>query len=161
MKALRWIVAALLGALFSVGLALSGMTQPSKVAAFLDVSGAWDPSLALVMVGAIGVYLPLQLLIRRIRKPILADGFSIPQNKSIDGRLLGGAALFGLGWGAIGYCPAPAITSLAVGGVGSLQFVGGMLVGVGAHELWRARAARSARSSRPEGGTEGLAEQSI
>ena len=127
------------GVLFAVGLALSGMTNPSKVAAFLDVSGQWDPSLAFVMIGAIGVYLPLQLLARGRVRPLLAPRFDIPEKKIIDARLVGGAAIFGLGWGALGYCPAPAIASLGVGGIKSLLFVAGMLGGMGLLKLLRAR----------------------
>ena len=125
------------GLLFALGLGLSGMTQPSKVLAFLDVLGAWDPSLALVMAGAIAVHLPLSRLRRRaLQAP--ADGIGCAADDSdadgtgtlIDRRLVIGAAMFGVGWGLSGYCPGPAIVSLASGATGVLVFVGAMLVGV-------------------------------
>ena len=126
------------GILFALGLGLSGMMQPAKVVAFLDVAGAWDPSLAFVMVGAIGVYLPLYRLVLRRSTPVVTDTFQIPTVSAIDTRLVGGAALFGLGWGAAGFCPGPAIASLSSGAVPVLAFVAAMGVGmVGARALNR------------------------
>ncbi len=141
------------GVLFAVGLALAGMTNPAKVAAFLDFTGDWDPSLAFVMIGAIGVYTPLQFLIRRRARPVLASGFELPTRANIDARLLGGAALFGLGWGALGFCPGPAVASLGVGGITSLLFVTGMLVAMGLFQLWRGRSEsrKTARESESHG----------
>jgi len=127
------------GALFAAGLALAGMTSSDKVVAFLDIFGSWDPSLAFVMIGAIGTFLPLQLFIRRRNTPLLATRFVIPKESPMDARLVGGAALFGIGWGLVGYCPAPAIASLATGSWQPLVFVSGMLVGLLAFEFARAR----------------------
>ncbi len=147
MKLVRVIAALGAGVLFSIGLSLSGMTHPAKVAAFLDVSGGWDPSLAFVMVGAIGVYLPLQRVIRRRARPVLAARFAIPAETAIDAKLVGGAALFGLGWGAAGYCPGPGIASLLTGGAAPAIFVGGMIAGMGLFEAWRARSSTKTPAS--------------
>jgi uncharacterized membrane protein YedE/YeeE len=118
------------GLIFAVGLVLSGMTNPAKVIGFLDVGGRWDPSLAFVMMGAIGVFLPVFHLSKRRQRPLLADAFAIPDKSIIDGRLLAGAALFGLGWGAGGYCPGPAVASAATGATPVLIFLGCMLAGM-------------------------------
>jgi len=115
---------------FAVGLALSGMTQPAKVLGFLDVSGAWDPSLAFVMAGAIGVHALAYRLIRRRPAPLYAAEFALPASQRIDARLLLGAGLFGVGWGLGGFCPGPALTSLVTGAPKVLVFVGAMLAGM-------------------------------
>lgn len=107
------MVALLVGIIFGLGLAISGMTQPAKVVGFLDISGAWDPSLAFVMIGAIGVHFIAYRIVKRRTSPLLADTFMIPDKKGIDWKLLVGSALFGVGWGLGGFCPGPAITSLA------------------------------------------------
>ena len=134
----RLVVGFLCGALFAVGLVLAGMTDPNKVIAFLDVTGVWDPSLAFVMGGAIAVFMPgYFLLARRRRTPILTRSFEVPNTKIIDARLLGGAAVFGVGWGTSGFCPGPAITSVATGSVGALIFVGGMAAAMFAYERLR------------------------
>jgi uncharacterized membrane protein YedE/YeeE len=125
----RHAVAFLAGGLFALGLALSGMTRPSKVLGFLDLAGRWDPSLLLVMVGAIAVYATAFLVSRRMRSPILAETFAAPPPARIDGKLLFGAALFGIGWGVGGYCPGPALTTLGAGVVQSLYFVAAMIAG--------------------------------
>jgi len=123
-------IAALAGALFAVGLAISGMTSPAKITAFLDIGGAWDPALAFVMVGAIAVYASLQRIIRRRVAPVLADRFHVPVARRIDARLVAGAALFGVGWGVSGYCPGPALVSLGGGTASALIFVVAMIGGV-------------------------------
>lgn len=125
-----YVVNALAGALFAVGLALSGMTQPAKVTAFLDFFGDWDPSLAFVMGGAILVYLPLYRITQKRRTPVFASRFLLPTKTDIDGRLLGGAALFGIGWGMAGYCPGPGITSLGSGSPRAVVFVLSMIAGM-------------------------------
>jgi uncharacterized membrane protein YedE/YeeE len=123
------------GALFGVGLVLGGMTKPPKVIGFLDLGGAWDPSLAFVMLGAVGVYALASRLIAGkpaplLAAPLLADKFVLPARRRIDARLVSGAALFGIGWGLAGYCPGPAIVSLASASPGVVLFVAAMLVGM-------------------------------
>ena len=119
------------GIIFSIGLGISGMTQPQKVIGFLDVFGEWNPSLAFVMGGAVLSYLALQLLIQRnFSIPLLGGSFQIPSRKDLDRSLLIGALLFGSGWGLGGYCPGPAITSLGSGSLNALLFVVAMGVGM-------------------------------
>lgn len=126
----RFVAVLISGLLFALGLGMSGMTQPAKVLAFLDVTGNWDPSLAFVMVGAIGTYAVLSRLARRRERPLFEPSFSALSSKGIDARLFGGAALFGAGWGLIGYCPGPAIVSVATGHTASLVFVAAMTFGM-------------------------------
>ncbi len=126
------ILAALLsGLVFGAGLALAGMTNPMKVLSFLDVAGAWDPTLALVMGSALAVNAAAYALIKRRPKPLFAAAFALPTRADLDARLLGGAALFGVGWALVGLCPGPALASLARGDAHVLGFVaamgGGML----------------------------------
>lgn len=127
----RWICGTLAGVIFALGLALSGMTQPEKVIGFLDVTGAWDPSLAFVMVGAIGVHGVLVRLIGKRPRPVFAGEFVTPPSTAVDRRLLLGAALFGLGWGIAGYCPGPAL--VATSALPAAVFVVCMVVGVALH----------------------------
>jgi hypothetical protein len=96
------------GLVFGAGLALSGMTNPAKVLAFLDVAGAWDATLAFVMGGALAVNAAAYAATRRRASPLFADAFALPTRRDLDARLLGGAALFGVGWGLVGLCPGPA-----------------------------------------------------
>ena len=127
----RNVVALLAGALFSLGLSLAGMTHPAKVLAFLDVFGAWDPSLAFVMVGAIGVSAVAFRWAGRLQSPALGGRFSVLRaSTAITPRLVVGAAIFGAGWGLSGVCPGPAVTSLASGQVAGLVFVVSMLGGM-------------------------------
>ncbi len=118
------------GVVFAVGLALAGMTRPQKVIGFLDFFGSWDPSLMFVMVGAIGVNLVLLWLMLRRGKPVHAERFQIPTRTELDPRLIGGAALFGVGWGLGGYCPGPALSSLTTGSLSVLVFIVAMTVGM-------------------------------
>lgn len=125
------VVAGVVGVLFGLGLVLSGMTQADKVIAFLDVaSGAWDPSLALVMVGAIGVHAVLFRLILRRTSPLLDVKFHIPTRTDIDGKFVVGAALFGIGWGLGGVCPGPGLVAAASFTSSMLLFVGALVVGM-------------------------------
>ena len=120
------------GFLFAIGLALSGMTQPSKVIGFLDVTGAWDPSLIFVMGGAVGLNLITFRLILKRPKPLLEERFDLPWRKKIDVPLVLGAALFGAGWGLSGYCPGPALVSLSASlgsSIRPLVFVAAMMAG--------------------------------
>lgn len=125
------------GVLFALGLALSGMTRPSKVIGFLDVGGRWDPSLALVMLGAIAVHLVAVRVARARPRPLFAKSFDLPSKpERIDGRLVVGSALFGSGWGISGYCPGPALTSIACGALAPIVMVASMIAGIGAYELF-------------------------
>jgi uncharacterized membrane protein YedE/YeeE len=121
------------GLLFAVGLALSGMTLPSKVVGFFDFSEgltSWDPSLAFVMGGGMLVYLPVWRLVKGRARPLFDERWRLPTRKDIDGRLVLGAALFGIGWGLGGFCPGPALTSLATGATEVVTFVAAMLGGM-------------------------------
>ena len=126
------LVAALAGVLFALGLALSGMTDPARVTGFLDVGGAWDPTLAFVMGGAILAHAPLVRLIRRRSAPLFDTGFHWPRPSRIDLLLVAGAAVFGIGWGLSGYCPGPALVSLGAGARGVVVFVAAMLAAMAA-----------------------------
>ena len=123
------------GLLFALGLGISGMTQPAKVTAFLDFFGNWDPSLACVMIGAITVHAVLYRLIRRRSSPLCTATFAVPTRTDIDPRLVEGAALFGIGWGLGGFCPGPAVTSLASGHESVVLFVAAMLAGMYLYKL--------------------------
>ena len=124
------IAAVLAGVTFALGLAISGMTNPAKVTAFLDLGGAWDPALAFVMIGAIAVYAPIAQIAKQRVRPILADKFHWPTPKAIDGKLVAGSALFGIGWGLSGYCPGPALVSLGRASAGTFVFVLAMAAGI-------------------------------
>ncbi len=124
------LVSFLTGIVFALGLGISGMTQPSKVIGFLDFAGAWDASLAFVMIGAICVYFVAFRITRKMRSPVMAAQFSIPRKSDLDARLIIGAAIFGAGWGLGGFCPGPAITSLASGALPVFAFVASMGAGI-------------------------------
>jgi uncharacterized membrane protein YedE/YeeE len=125
------LAAFICGILFSIGLGISGMTQPHKVIGFLDVFGEWDLNLVFVMGGAVISYLLLQLLIqRRFSKPMLGETFQIPTRKDLDRSLIFGALLFGMGWGLGGYCPGPAITTLGSGSLNAVLFMVAMGMGM-------------------------------
>lgn len=133
---MKTIIASFAGAIFGVGLSISGMANPQKVIDFLDVAGGarWDPTLAFVMGGGLLVTFPAFRLILKRSRPVLADGFDLPTKSSLDARLLGGAALFGAGWGLSGFCPGPALTaSLATGLAPVFVFVAAMLAGMAVH----------------------------
>lgn len=123
------------GVVFALGLVISGMTLPSKIIGFLDVLGAWDPSLALVMGGAVSVMFGAQRWILRTPKPRLSPMFLLPTRTDVDRRLVVGAALFGVGWGLAGYCPGPGITSLG-GAREAWVFVVSMLAGMGLFSVY-------------------------
>jgi uncharacterized membrane protein YedE/YeeE len=129
------------GILFGLGLYVSQMINPEKVLGFLDVAGAWDPSLLLVMTGALAALIPLQWIILKRSTPVLADSFPTPATNRIDKRLLTGAALFGIGWGLAGICPGPAISGLIYGLNGSYVFVAAMFTG-----MWLFHVLKSYRS---------------
>jgi hypothetical protein len=134
----------LAGLVFGLGLLVSGMAQPAKVLAFLDIAGHWDPSLALVMLGAVGVGAPAFALAGRRRASVLGLAMALPQARRIDMRLIAGSAVFGVGWGLAGFCPGPAIVAVGLGWPHALVFVAAMLAGMAIFEvLERRRAARS------------------
>jgi hypothetical protein len=125
------------GALFAVGLAVSGMTLPEKVIGFLDVTGEWDPALIGVMGGAVLLYAVVWRWARRMERPLVAPTFSLPTRADLDARLIGGAAIFGVGWGLSGLCPGPALVSVGAGASGLpgvLVFVVAMILGMLAHD---------------------------
>ena len=140
----------LVGAIFGAGLALSDMTNPARVRAFLDVAGAWDPTLLFVMGAAILPSALGYLIRRRMDRPLLDAEFSIPENRAPDRRLLAGAALFGIGWGLVGYCPGPAIAGLAFGAWQALLVVAAMLAGMWIHDTLTKPAVRLAAPSSPD-----------
>jgi uncharacterized membrane protein YedE/YeeE len=123
------VIAFVCGLLFAVGLIISQMVNPAKVLNFLDVAGNWDPTLAFVMGGAILVTMPLFRLVLKAPHPLLAGKFYLPSRRDIDVRLIGGATLFGVGWGIGGLCPGPAITALASGLLPVVAFLVAMSVG--------------------------------
>ena len=128
---MKLLMALLCGMLFGFGLALSGMTDINNVIGFLDLFGDWNPMLAFVMVGGILVSLPFfQFGLGKIKAPLFADVFRLPTRTDIDGRLIGGAALFGIGWGLVGLCPGPAIASLAYLDIDILYFGVAMMAGL-------------------------------
>lgn len=134
MKKLSLAAAALAsGALFGLGLAMSGMTDARVVLGFLDLFGDFDPSLLFVLGGAVATTLLLFRPVLRRGGPVLADAFQLSDLRQVDRRLLGGAGLFGIGWGIAGYCPGPALAGLGVGAVESLWFVPAMLAGMLLH----------------------------
>jgi uncharacterized membrane protein YedE/YeeE len=118
------------GLVFALGLGISGMTSPRKVVAFLDFSGRWDPSLALVMAGAVGLFAIGYALSKRRAAPLAGGAFLTPQSTRIEPRLIVGATLFGVGWGIAGYCPGPAIVALASGAAAPVVFTAAMVVGL-------------------------------
>lgn len=135
MKPLSSGVSFVCGFLFACGLALAGMTSPTKVIGFLDISGHWDPSLALVMIGAISVFGAAYWWSHSLSHPRLEPAFQHPKPKRLDTRLIGGSALFGIGWGISGYCPGPALVTAASGAPQAVLFTLAMLTGLWGTEL--------------------------
>ena len=132
------MVASLLcGLLFGAGLLISQMVQPTKVLAFLDIFGAWDPSLAVVMMAALAVSVPGFALAKRHARPVFAEECSWPIKTGLDQQLVIGSMLFGVGWGLVGLCPGPALESLATLSPGILMFVIAMAVGMVLHDIWQ------------------------
>ncbi|MBU4611761.1 YeeE/YedE family protein [Achromobacter sp. GG226] len=144
------IIASLAGLIFGLGLMLSGMTNPAKVLGFLDVAGPWDPSLALVMAGAIAVGVFAFAWARRRTHSLLGLPMELPSSRQIDRRLVGGSLLFGIGWGIAGFCPGPALVALGMGERKAVVFVVAMLIGMGIFEyLERRRVAKSSKEGQP------------
>ena len=123
------LVSLFCGIIFGIGLVISQMINPAKVLGFLNLFGEWDPSLAFVMIGALIVSSTLFHLFKNKEKPIFSTSFSISENKEIDKRLIIGSILFGAGWGLVGLCPGPAISSIALFNVSSVTFVFSMFIG--------------------------------
>lgn len=135
------LVSLLAGLVFGLGLVLSGMANPAKVLGFLDLAGRWDPSLAMVMVGAIAVAAVAFAVARRRTASWLGLPMQLPTARQIDARLLGGALLFGVGWGIAGFCPGPALVALGMGEAKAVGFVAAMLAGMAIFELLQRRPA--------------------
>jgi uncharacterized membrane protein YedE/YeeE len=125
------------GLIFGAGLLISGMVQPTKVLGFLDIFGAWDPSLIVVMVAALAVSVPGFILAKRYARPILAPQSFWPTKMDLDRPLVIGSALFGIGWGLVGLCPGPALESLATLSLPVIVFVIAMAGGMALHDLWQ------------------------
>ena len=123
------------GLIFGIGLILAGMANPAKVLAFLDIAGLWDPSLGLVMAGAIGIGLVAFAIAKRRNLSYLGFSIQLPTNRIIDKRLVLGSMAFGIGWGLVGICPAPAFVLLGVGSSKGIIFVIAMIIGMGIYEL--------------------------
>ncbi len=138
------LTALLAGLVFGLGLIISGMANPAKVLGFLDLAGAWDPSLALVMAGAIGAGFVPFLLARNRTRSLIGLQMMLPTAKGIDRRLVVGSSVFGIGWGVAGFCPGPGLVAIGMGEPKALLFVAAMLVGMGLFELLEQRQHRAA-----------------
>lgn len=124
------IIPLIAGTVFGAGLALGGMTDPARVRGFLDLFGAWDPTLAFVMGGAVLVMALAWVVQRRMLRPLFADGFSLPDRSDLTPRLIGGSALFGIGWGIAGLCPGPGFAALAIAPGSAAIFVVALVAGM-------------------------------
>jgi uncharacterized membrane protein YedE/YeeE len=128
----------IVGVVFGAGLALSDMVNPARVQAFLDLAGEWDPTLMIVMAAALVPSAIAYLIRRRMTRPLLGERFFIPESRTLDRPLLAGAAMFGVGWGLVGFCPGPAVAGLVLGTWQPWLFVGAMLAGMGLYHLFTA-----------------------
>ena len=137
---MKTITSLLSSMVFGLGLIVSGMADPGKVLGFLDLAGAWDPSLAFVMAGAIAVGLPAFSIARRRAASLLGEPMQLPARRGIDRRLVLGSALFGVGWALAGFCPGPALVALGMGEMKALVFVLAMLAGMGVFTWFGRRA---------------------
>lgn len=144
---LRLAAALASGLVFGIGIVISGMANPAKVLNFFDVAGAWDPSLMFVMGGALIVTFVGYRLVFRRSAPIFDLKFHVPTKKDLDLRLIGGSAIFGVGWGVAGFCPGGALPAIGTGMTDVLLFVGAMLVGMIATRIVSARLAGARRRS--------------
>lgn len=136
---MRAVIALIAGALFGAGVCVSGMIRPSKVLAFLDFGGAWDPSLLLVMASALAVHVIAWRVVKQRRAPRFGAAYPGPASSILDLRLVGGAAVFGVGWGISGYCPGPAVLSVLSGATSSLVFVGAVALSMVVYDRVAAR----------------------
>lgn len=128
------------GAIFGAGLTVGGMTDPARVRGFLDLFGAWDPTLAFVMGGAVLVMALAWLIQRRMQRPAFAESFALPDRSDITPHLVGGSALFGIGWGIAGLCPGPGFAAVAIAPVPAAIFLAAMLAGMMIARLWEGKA---------------------
>lgn len=136
---MRIVSALIVGVIFGLGLTISGMIDPAKIIAFLDVTGRWDPSLLVVMAAALATtFIGYRVVLARA-KPVFDDKFQLPAAKTIDRQLLTGASIFGAGWGLAGLCPGPAISASALFFAPTLAFLGAMIAGMVAHDFTRRR----------------------
>jgi uncharacterized protein len=142
---MQLLMSLIAGLVFGLGLIISGMTDPSKVIGFLDLAGVWDPSLALVMAGAVAVGVAAFALARRRSQTFLNGPIRLPAATRIDRRIVFGGLAFGVGWGLAGYCPGPVLASVATGGVKPLIFAAAMLIGMAVFEIQN-RITKSAKS---------------
>lgn len=140
---MQHLTALLAGLVLGTGLIISGMGNPAKVLAFLDLAGAWDPSLAFVMGGAILLALPAFMLLKQRQRSLLGLPLQLPTNRQLDARLLGGSALFGIGWGIAGICPGPGLLLIGTGAMQGVIFVIAMLAGMALHEYWQKRSSQA------------------
>jgi len=141
------LIAGIVGLVFGIGLVVSGMTDPAKVTGFLDLAGNWDPSLAFVMGGAILVGLVAFRFAGKRERSLLGEAMRLPTATLIDRRLVLGSLAFGAGWGLAGYCPGPALASLATGGAKPWIFALAMLAGMGLFELFERARTRGAHAA--------------
>jgi uncharacterized membrane protein YedE/YeeE len=151
MSGARVVAAGLSGLVFGFGLALSGMLDPARVLGFLDVFGAWDPSLAFVLGGAVAVASIGAWFSRRLPRPAFDASFHLPETRTIEGKLLAGAAIFGVGWGLAGLCPGPAVASIALGVPATLAFLAAMAAGMAIHDWNAARPVHRDRADHGQG----------
>jgi uncharacterized membrane protein YedE/YeeE len=143
------------GALFGVGLVVSGMSLPSKVLGFLDFFGNWDPSLMFVMLGAVGVHFWAYRLLAHRPSPYFASSFSVPARRDLDAKLISGAVLFGIGWGLSGLCPGPSLVALPSGLPGVVVFVAMMVVGMLVAKLFEKKSGSARSASAASGAATG------
>lgn len=144
MEGRRIVSAGIAGLLFGAGLAVSGMINPARIIGFLDIAalfgpGIWDPTLAFVMAAALAVALPGFALLQRRGAPLFAARFDWPTRRAVDARLVAGSALFGVGWGLVGFCPGPAIAALASGLAPVVIFASAMVGGMAVYRIWAHR----------------------
>lgn len=136
---MKYLTSLAAGILFGAGIAISGMINPAKVLNFFDVAGTWDPSLLFVMGGALATaFIGYRVVFGARAKPVYETGFALPTNRSIDLKLVGGSAAFGIGWGIAGFCPGGAVPAIGLGDSRTLIFIAALLAGMIAVRFWRA-----------------------
>ena len=146
---MRLVAVYMIGLIFGIGILISGMANPGKVLNFFDIAGTWDPSLIFVMGGALIVTALGYQLVLRQPAPIMAARFDLPTNRNLDARLLGGAAVFGIGWGIAGFCPGGALPALGTGRTEVFVFVAALLAGIfAARAVMKRTATRTASAAR-------------